>query len=106
MTLSVTDLTFDAEVMKADRPVLVDFAAEWCRPCRDLAPVLATLAEDKKAQLKIVTMDVDASPATPARYRVRGIPTLLLVQNGEVVDMTVGAKTQRQLNDWLGRHGL
>lgn len=87
----VTDKTFEAEVLKADSLVLVDFWAGWCAPCRLIAPVVEDLAEEYQGRLKVAKVDVDANPNTPGFYNVRGIPTLLLVWKGKAVDQIVGA---------------
>jgi thioredoxin 1 len=87
----VTDSNFDGEVLKSPTPVLVDFWAPWCGPCKAIAPVLEELADDYAGKLKIVKMNVDENPDTPARYGVRGIPNLLLIKGGQVKDQIVGA---------------
>jgi thioredoxin 1 len=87
----VTDSTFEGEVLKSPTPVLVDFWAPWCGPCRAIAPVLDELADDYAGKLKVVKMNVDENPETPARYGVRGIPNLLIIKGGQVKDQIVGA---------------
>jgi len=84
------DASFASEVLESDVPVLVDFWASWCAPCRAIAPHLDTLAERYAGKAKIVKVDIDANPETPQRYGVRGIPTLLLFKGGEIVDKMVG----------------
>jgi len=95
----VTDATFEAEVIKSESPVLVDFWAEWCAPCRQIAPVVKELAQTYGDRLRVVKMDVDSSPGTPAHYSVRSIPTLLFFKEGQVVDSLVGAVPKKQIAD-------
>jgi len=88
--LDVTDATFEADVLKSDVPVLVDFWAEWCAPCRRLAPKVKELAEEFGAKLRVVKLDVDANPKVAAQMQVRAMPTLLVIKNGAVVGQLVG----------------
>jgi len=88
--LDVTDATFEADVLKSDLPVLVDFWAEWCAPCRRLAPKVKELAEEFGSKLRVVKLDVDANPRTAAQMQVRAMPTLLVIKNGTVVGQLVG----------------
>jgi thioredoxin 1 len=87
----VTDATFEDDVLKAPGLVLVDFWAEWCGPCRAIAPALEQLAEEFAGQVQIAKVNVDDNPAVPARFNIRGIPTLMFFRDGDVVDVTVGA---------------
>jgi thioredoxin 1 len=87
----VTDASFEQDVIKSDKPVLVDFWAEWCGPCRMIAPSVKQIAEEYDAQLKVAKMDVDDNPAVPGRYGIIGIPTLMLFKGGEVVERITGA---------------
>ncbi len=93
----VTDASFEEEVLKADTPVLVDFWAEWCGPCKMIAPVLDELAGDYAGKLKITKMDVDNSKETPAKFSIRGIPTLMIFKGGSMDSMKVGALSKKQL---------
>ncbi|HHX81729.1 MAG TPA: thioredoxin TrxA [Pseudomonadaceae bacterium] len=93
----VTDDGFEDEVLKASGPVLVDFWAAWCGPCKMIAPVLDELAEEYAGKLKVVKVDVDANPATAPKYNVKGIPTLIIFKNGSVEAKKVGAMSKSQL---------
>ena len=104
MTLQVTDATFEQEVLKSDVPVLLDFWAPWCGPCKMIAPVLDELAPEFAGKVKIVKMNVDDNQATPAQFGVRSIPTLLLIKNGQVVATQVGALPKTQLANFINQH--
>ncbi len=93
----VSDDSFDSEVLKSSLPVLIDFWAPWCGPCRAVAPIVNELAGEYAGKLKIVKMNVDDNPRTPARYGVRGIPNLILFKNGEVQQQIVGAVPKAHL---------
>jgi len=97
----ITDAEFETEVMQAGKPVLVDFWAEWCGPCKAIAPVLDELANDYEGKLQIVKMDVDSNPQVPQRFNVRSIPTLILFKDGEVGAQHVGATSKQQLKTFL-----
>jgi thioredoxin 1 len=93
----VSDSSFDSEVLKSPLPVLVDFWAPWCAPCKAIAPVMADLAKEYAGRLKVVKINVDDHPQTPSRYGVRGIPNLILFKDGQVRDQIVGAVPKTQL---------
>ncbi len=95
--LDVTDATFEQEVLRSPLPVLVDFWAEWCAPCRVLAPVVKDIAASYDGRLRVAKLDVDSSPASPARFEVRAMPTLLFFKNGRVVDSIVGAVPKQKI---------
>jgi len=94
---AVADDTFEQEVLKSATPVLIDFWAPWCAPCRAIAPIVEELSSTYAGKLKVVKMNVDDNPKTPSRYGVRGIPNLILFQNGEVKEQIVGAVPKAQL---------
>ncbi|OKO48222.1 MULTISPECIES: thioredoxin TrxA [unclassified Pseudomonas] len=97
----VTDATFEAEVLKADGPVLVDYWAEWCGPCKMIAPVLDDIATTYAGKLTIAKLNIDENQGTPAKHGVRGIPTLMLFKNGNVEATKVGALSKSQLQAFL-----
>jgi len=99
--IQVTDEDFDTNVLSADGPVLVDFWAAWCGPCKMIAPVLNELAETYAGKITIAKMDVDASKEVPAKFNIRGIPTLIIFKNGEAAATKVGALTKSQLVEFI-----
>lgn len=101
---AVTDASFDEDVLKSSLPVLVDFWAEWCGPCRMIAPVLEQLAVEHAGKIKIVKLNVDENPGTPPKFGIRGIPTLILFKNGAPAATQVGAVAKAQLASFVTPH--
>lgn len=100
-TIPVTDSTFDAEVLKSPLPVLVDFWAEWCAPCKAIGPVLEQLSATFQDKVKIAKLNIEDCPDTAAKFRIRSIPTLILFKEGQPVSTKVGALPREALADWL-----
>jgi thioredoxin 1 len=104
MSLAVNDANFDAEVLGAGEPVLVDFWAEWCPPCKAMDPILDVLATELAGRVRVVKLDVETNPSTVVRFNVRAMPTLMIFKQGELADLKVGAGQSRvQLVKWLER---
>ncbi len=97
--IEANDVNFESEVMQADGPVLVDFSADWCGPCKKLEPIVHEIAEDYEGRIKVVKVDVDKSPSTAARFGVMSVPTVLLVRDGAVRDQMIGALSKQALAD-------
>jgi len=97
----VSDTTFDTEVLKASGPVVVDFWAEWCGPCRMIAPALEEIAGSLGDKVKIVKLDVDESPATATKYGIQSIPTLMIFKNGQMASRQIGAAPKQKLEQWI-----
>jgi thioredoxin 1 len=100
-TKTVTDDSFQSDVLSADQPVLVDFWAEWCGPCRMIAPALEEISRELEGQVTVVKLNIDDNPDAPAKYGVRGIPTMILFKNGEPAATKVGAAPKSALQSWL-----
>ena len=103
---AVTDQSFEQDVLKSDLPVLVDFWAEWCGPCRQIAPILEQVAAESAGKLKIVKLNVDENPQTPPKFSIRGIPTLILFKDGKPAATQVGAVAKTQLVAFVAPHLL
>ena len=101
LIVHVTDASFEQDVLKADGPVLLDFWATWCQPCKMIAPILDEVANTYQGRLKVVKLDIDDNEQTPAKYAVRGVPTLMMFKNGEVVGTKVGALAKGQLTAFI-----
>ena len=99
--LDVTDQSFEAEVLNSDTPAIIDFWAEWCAPCRAIAPIVKDLADAYGDKVKIVKMNIDENPSTPAKYEVRAIPTVLAFRDGEVVEMLQGARPKAAFEEMV-----
>ncbi len=100
-SVHVSDQNFDTEVLKAEGPVVVDFWAEWCGPCKAMSPIVDELATELGTKVKMVKVNIDESPNAPTRYGVRGIPTFMVFKGGELVDTRVGSMSKAQLADWV-----
>jgi thioredoxin 1 len=101
MSKPVTDASFDADVLKSAAPVVVDFWAEWCGPCRQIAPALEEISTELNGKVTIAKLNVDENPVAPSRYGVRGIPTLILFKGGQVAATKVGALPKNKLKEWI-----
>ena len=100
-TYTITDSNFDEEIKNSQVPILVDFWAEWCGPCKQIGPILEDIGETKKDKLKILKLNIDENPQTPQKFGVRGIPTLMLFKDGKLVDTKVGSLPKNMLESWL-----
>jgi len=101
MANATTDDNFENDVIKSDKPVLVDFWAEWCGPCRQLGPIVDELSGDKSEEMKVFKVNIDENPESPAKYGVRGIPTLILFKDGKPVATKVGSMPKTVLYEWV-----
>ncbi|MBW3559856.1 MAG: thioredoxin [Proteobacteria bacterium] len=105
-TVSVNDETFERDVLQSATPVLVDFWAEWCGPCKQIAPALEQISEELSGQIVVAKMNIEEADRTPARYGVRGIPTMMLFRGGQMASMKVGAMPKQRILEWLNEAGV
>jgi thioredoxin 1 len=100
-TIAVSDDSFENDVLKADKPVLVDFWAEWCGPCKQIGPALEELANEMSGEITIAKVNIDENPMTPGKYGVRGIPTLMIFRGGDVASTKIGAMAKGKIEEWI-----
>ena len=105
-TVKVTDDSFETDVLKASQPVLVDFWAEWCGPCKQIGPALEQISDELAGQVTIAKVNIDDSPMVPSRYGVKGIPTMMLFRDGQLASMKVGAMPKGKILEWLAEAGV
>ena len=105
-TVKVTDESFERDVLQSSTPVLVDFWAEWCGPCKQIAPALDQISEELAGSVTIAKVNIEDSPSIPSRYGVRGIPTLMLFRDGQMASMKVGAMPKQKILEWLNETGV
>ena len=103
-TIKISDDTFEEDVINKEKPILVDFWAEWCRPCKQIGPILEEISNEYNDKIIIGKLDVDQNPETPGKYQIRGIPTMLLFKNGELIDTKVGMSSKNDLTDWIDKN--
>ncbi len=103
-TQAVTDNSFNDDVLESSMPVLVDFWAEWCAPCKQIGPVLEDLSDEMAEKIKVAKVNIEDSPDTPAKFHVRGIPTLMIFKGGQVVATKVGTMTKSKLTEWVSEY--
>jgi thioredoxin 1 len=105
-TVKVTDESFERDVLQSSTPVLVDFWAEWCGPCKQIAPALEQISEELAGSVTIAKVNIEESPTVPSRYGVRGIPTMMLFRDGQMASMKVGAMPKQKILEWLLETGI
>ncbi|HJD60377.1 MAG TPA: thioredoxin [Rickettsia endosymbiont of Omalisus fontisbellaquei] len=103
MANNVTDSSFEKEVLESDLPVLVDFWAEWCGPCKMLTPIIDEISKELQGKVKVLKMNIDDNPDTPSKYGIRSIPTVMLFKNGEQKDTKIGLQQKNSLLDWINK---
>lgn len=101
MTTHVSDQNFQTEVLNADKPVVVDFWAEWCGPCKMMSPIVDEISNELGASVKVVKINIDENPNVPTQYGIRGIPTFMIFDGGKLVETKVGGMSKSQLSDWI-----
>jgi thioredoxin 1 len=101
MVININDKEFETKILNSTKPILVDFWAEWCGPCRMLGPILNEISNEIGDKIDIVKLDIDSNPETPSKYGVRGIPTMILFKDGKIIDTKVGLVQKQNLIDWI-----
>ena len=103
-TIQISDDTFEEDVIKKRQPIIVDFWAEWCGPCKQIGPILEEISDEYSGKITIGKLDVDENPETPGKFQIRGIPTMLLFNNGELIDTKVGMSSKADLTEWIDKN--
>jgi thioredoxin 1 len=103
-TIKISDETFEENVINNGKPIIVDFWAEWCGPCKQIGPILEEISNEYNGKITIGKLDVDENPETPGKYQIRGIPTILLFNNGKLVDTKVGMSSKIDLKEWINKN--